>query len=580
MLRMLSVTNLALIEHLEIGFAPNLNVFTGETGAGKSIIVDALKLLFGARADLSLLRSGTDHLRVEGIYSLNQVQDDELVDALRDNGIETPDDDLVIGRDITRAGRNTCRVNGRIVPLSFLNMISSYLVDISSQGQQFSLLRPTEHIKILDKYAGLVQEQKKFANLVGDLYEVQGSLSEITLDDRDVAHQSDLLNYQIQEINDVAWKDGEEQELSDERNVLAQSEKLRSLADKSYRLFMGENDQDGTLGSLGEIVSMAREIQEIDATFSQDRMGLENIYGQAEELALRFRRYRDEIEEDKARLNEIEQRLILIGDIKKKYGGSVEEVDDFLRAAVAKLEGLVLHDETLSELHGKQQDLLKKIGVEGLNLSMKRRQAITDMAFAVEAVLNDLAMEGTRFSVQIQHKDDDNGVVIDIDGTHNQFAFDRTGIDQIEFQVSPNVGEPLRPLAKIVSGGESARLLLALKSVLSQADGIPTLIFDEIDSGIGGQVGVTVGSNLWQLSKNHQVLCVTHLPQIAAFADRHVRVTKSEVDTRTVTLADEIEGDRRVHELSEMLGLMGVHSSGNAELMLQNTNQWKDERRA
>ena len=577
---MLSVTNLALIEHLEIGFAPNLNVFTGETGAGKSIIVDALKLLFGARADLSLLRSGTDHLRVEGIYSLNQVQDDELVDALRDNGIETPDDDLVIGRDITRAGRNTCRVNGRIVPLSFLNMISAYLVDISSQGQQFSLLRPTEHIKILDKYAGLVQEQKKFANLVGDLYEVQGSLSEITLDDRDVAHQSDLLNYQIQEINDVAWKDGEEQELSDERNVLAQSEKLRSLADKSYRLFMGENDQDGTLGSLGEIVSMAREIQEIDATFSQDRMGLENIYGQAEELALRFRRYRDEIEEDKARLNEIEQRLILIGDIKKKYGGSVEEVDDFLRAAVAKLEGLVLHDETLSELHGKQQDLLKKIGVEGLNLSMKRRQAITDMAFAVEAVLNDLAMEGTRFSVQIQHKDDDNGVVIDIDGTHNQFAFDRTGIDQIEFQVSPNVGEPLRPLAKIVSGGESARLLLALKSVLSQADGIPTLIFDEIDSGIGGQVGVTVGSNLWQLSKNHQVLCVTHLPQIAAFADRHVRVTKSEVDTRTVTLADEIEGDRRVHELSEMLGLMGVHSSENAELMLQNTNQWKDERRA
>ncbi|MCL0042899.1 DNA repair protein RecN [Dehalococcoidia bacterium] len=580
MLRMLSVTNLALIEHLEIGFAPNLNVFTGETGAGKSIIVDALKLLFGARADLSLLRSGTDHLRVEGIYSLNQVQDDELVDALRDNGIETPDDDLVIGRDITRAGRNTCRVNGRIVPLSVLNMISSYLVDISGQGQQFSLLRPTEHIKILDKYAGLVQEQKKFANLVGELYEVQGSLSELTLDDRDVAHQSDLLNYQIQEINDVAWKDGEEQELSDERNVLAQSEKLRSLADTSYRLFMGENDQDGTLGSLGEIVSMAREIQEIDATFSQDRMGLENIYGQAEELALRFRRYRDEIEEDNARLNEIEQRLVLIGDIKKKYGGSVGEVDDFLRAAVTKLEGLVLNDETLSELHGKQQDLLKKIGVEGLNLSIKRRQAITDMAFAVEAVLNDLAMEGTRFSVQIQHKDDDDGVVIDIDGTHNQFAFDRTGIDQIEFQVSPNVGEPLRPLAKIVSGGESARLLLALKSVLSQADGIPTLIFDEIDSGIGGQVGVTVGSNLWQLSKNHQVLCVTHLPQIAAFADRHVRVTKSQVDTRTVTLVDEIEGDRRVHELSEMLGLMGVHSSENAELMLQNTNHWKDERRA
>ena len=579
MLRMLSVTNLALIEHLEIRFAPDLNVFTGETGAGKSIIVDALKLLFGARADMSLLRSGTDNLRVEGIYYLNQMQDDELVDALRQHGIETSDDELVIGRDITRAGRNTCRVNGRIVPLSFLNTISSYLVDISGQGQQFSLLRTTEHIKILDKYAGLVQEQKEFANLVEELYAVRVSVAELNLDDRDVAHQLDLLNYQIKEINDAAWENGEEQELIGERNVLVQSGKLRGLADNSYRLLMGENDQDGALGSLGEIVSIVKEIQEIDVTFAQSQMELENIYGQAEELALYFRRYRDEIQEDTARLNEIENRLTLIGGLKKKYGNSVEEVADFLRAAVTKLDGLVSNDETLSELREKQQGLLRQVGAQGLNLSKKRRQAIADMAFAVEEVLEKLAMEGTRFDVQIQHKDDDDGVVVDIDGKQNRFAFDRTGIDRIEFQVSSNVGEPLRPLAKIASGGESARLLLALKSVLSQVDGIPTLIFDEIDSGIGGQVGVTVGSNLWELSKNHQVLCVTHLPQIAAFADRHVRVTKSEVDTRTVTLVDEIDGDMRVQELNKMLGLMGVRSSENAELMLQNTNQWKDKRR-
>ncbi|MQG21554.1 MAG: DNA repair protein RecN [SAR202 cluster bacterium] len=579
MLRMLSVTNLALIEHLEIRFAPDLNVFTGETGAGKSIIVDALKLLFGARADMSLLRSGTDNLRVEGIYYLNQMQDDELVDALRQHGIETSDDELVIGRDITRAGRNTCRVNGRIVPLSFLNTISSYLVDISGQGQQFSLLRTTEHIKILDKYAGLVQEQKEFANLVEELYAVRVSVAELNLDDRDVAHQLDLLNYQIKEINDAAWENGEEQELIGERNVLVQSGKLRGLADNSYRLLMGENDQDGALGSLGELVSIVKEIQEIDVTFAQSQMELENIYGQAEELALYFRRYRDEIQEDTARLNEIENRLTLIGGLKKKYGNSVEEVADFLRAAVTKLDGLVSNDETLSELREKQQGLLRQVGAQGLNLSKKRRQAIADMAFAVEEVLEKLAMEGTRFDVQIQHKDDDDGVVVDIDGKQNRFAFDRTGIDRIEFQVSSNVGEPLRPLAKIASGGESARLLLALKSVLSQVDGIPTLIFDEIDSGIGGQVGVTVGSNLWELSKNHQVLCVTHLPQIAAFADRHVRVTKSEVDTRTVTLVDEIDGDMRVQELNKMLGLMGVRSSENAELMLQNTNQWKDKRR-
>tara|TARA_Y100000588_G_scaffold393894_1_gene511805 strand:- start:4587 stop:6320 length:1734 start_codon:yes stop_codon:yes gene_type:complete len=576
---MLSVTNLALIEHLEIRFAPDLNVFTGETGAGKSIIVDALKLLFGARADMSLLRSGTDNLRVEGIYYLNQMQDDELVDALRQHGIETSDDELVIGRDITRAGRNTCRVNGRIVPLSFLNTISSYLVDISGQGQQFSLLRTTEHIKILDKYAGLVQEQKEFANLVEELYAVRVSVAELNLDDRDVAHQLDLLNYQIKEINDAAWENGEEQELIGERNVLVQSGKLRGLADNSYRLLMGENDQDGALGSLGELVSIVKEIQEIDVTFAQSQMELENIYGQAEELALYFRRYRDEIQEDTARLNEIENRLTLIGGLKKKYGNSVEEVADFLRAAVTKLDGLVSNDETLSELREKQQGLLRQVGAQGLNLSKKRRQAIADMAFAVEEVLEKLAMEGTRFDVQIQHKDDDDGVVVDIDGKQNRFAFDRTGIDRIEFQVSSNVGEPLRPLAKIASGGESARLLLALKSVLSQVDGIPTLIFDEIDSGIGGQVGVTVGSNLWELSKNHQVLCVTHLPQIAAFADRHVRVTKSEVDTRTVTLVDEIDGDMRVQELNKMLGLMGVRSSENAELMLQNTNQWKDKRR-
>ena len=579
MLRMLSVTNLALIEHLEIRFAPDLNVFTGETGAGKSIIVDALKLLFGARADMSLLRSGTDNLRVEGIYYLNQMQDDELVDALRQHGIETSDDELVIGRDITRAGRNTCRVNGRIVPLSFLNTISSYLVDISGQGQQFSLLRTTEHIKILDKYAGLVQEQKEFANLVEELYAVRVSVAELNLDDRDVAHQLDLLNYQIKEINDAAWENGEEQELIGERNVLVQSGKLRGLADNSYRLLMGENDQDGALGSLGELVSIVKEIQEIDVTFAQSQMELENIYGQAEELALYFRRYRDEIQEDTARLNEIENRLTLIGGLKKKYGNSVEEVADFLRAAVTKLDGLVSNDETLSELREKQQGLLRQVGAQGLNLSKKRRQAIADMAFAVEEVLEKLAMEGTRFDVQIQHKDDDDGVVVDIDGKQNRFAFDRTGIDRIEFQVSSNVGEPLRPLAKIASGGESARLLLALKSVLSQVDGIPTLIFDEIDSGIGGQVGVTVGSNLWELSKNHQVLCVTHLPQIAAFADRHVRVTKSEVDTRTVTLVDEIDGDMRVQELNKMLGLMGVRSSENAELMLQNTKQWKDKHR-
>ena len=403
MLRMLSVTNLALIEHLEIRFAPDLNVFTGETGAGKSIIVDALKLLFGARADMSLLRSGTDNLRVEGIYYLNQMQVDELVDALRQHGIETSDDELVIGRDITRAGRNTCRVNGRIVPLSFLNTISSYLVDISGQGQQFSLLRTTEHIKILDKYAGLVQEQKEFANLVEELYAVRVSVAELNLDDRDVAHQLDLLNYQIKEINDAAWENGEEQELIGERNVLVQSGKLRGLADNSYRLLMGENDQDGALGSLGEIVSIVKEIQEIDVTFAQSQMELENIYGQAEELALYFRRYRDEIQEDTARLNEIENRLTLIGGLKKKYGNSVEEVADFLRAAVTKLDGLVSNDETLSELREKQQGLLRQVGAQGLNLSKKRRQAIADMAFAVEEVLEKLAMEGTRFDVQIQH---------------------------------------------------------------------------------------------------------------------------------------------------------------------------------
>ena len=241
------MTNLALIEHLEIAFTPDFNVFTGETGAGKSIIVDALKLLFGARADTSLLRSGTDNLRVEGIYSLNRIQDDELANALSDNGVEPLDDELVITREITRAGRNTCRINGRIVPLSLLNTISTYLVDISSQGQQFSLLRATEHVNILDKYAGLVEEQKKVANLVKELYEVRRHLTEVDFDDRDVAHQSDLLNYQIQEIHQAEWKVGEEQELSDEKNILAQSEKLQGLADKSYRLFMGENDQDGEL---------------------------------------------------------------------------------------------------------------------------------------------------------------------------------------------------------------------------------------------------------------------------------------------------------------------------------------------
>lgn len=581
MLAELTIRDFAIIDQLHLRFGPGFNVLTGETGAGKSIIIDAVSLLLGGRGDVDFIRSGAPQAVIEGIFVLDRDTQSITDPLLKRDSLEGDDPDtLILARELRREGRNVCRVNGRAVSLRVLREIGQNLVDIHGQTEHLSLMRVREHVDLLDRYGELWPLRDQLAALVGQLRQVRRELADLRRDERELARRVDLLQYQVNEIEAAHLEEGEEQDLSQERTRLSNAERLRDLADEAYHtLFGGSEEQTSAVDLLQASVQALTGLARLDPSTTPLGEAAETLSYQLEDLAESLRAYRDRIEFNPRRLNQVEERLALIRSLQRKYGDSIGDVLAYAQRARGQLDTIEHSEEHIAELETEEERLLHEVGQVGSVLSARRREASERLATGIEAELEQLSMARARFGVDLSWRDDPEGAYADgptqSDAQGRRVAFDLTGLDRAEFLVAPNVGEPLKPLVRIASGGETSRLMLALKTVLAQADRTPTLIFDEIDAGIGGRIGAVVGRKLWGLTvgdgdkvRNHQVLCVTHLPQLAAYGDLHIQVVKGIIDQRTVTSVHALDGVDREREIAGMLGVFSERTQASAREML------------
>ena len=578
MLEELRIQNFAIIEDLTLNFPANFNVITGETGAGKSIIIDAMMLLLGGRSDAGSVRAGTERALVEGTFAVPAPIQDRLLPILSENELLAEDDGLVtLAREIRANGRSTARVNGVTVRLDVLTEVGDLLVDIHGQSEHLSLLRPREHIYLLDRYANLVEPRDALAGLVSKLRSLRDEIKGLLRDEAELARRADMLAFQAEEIRTVNPTPDEEDTLREERTRLVNSEKLAEHSGRAYDLLLGgDPDSAAATDLLQQAVAAIARLAAIDTTLKEQAEWAESLSVQVQELGESMRHYRDAVEFSPTRIDELEERAEAISRIKRKYGGTVVAALDFLARAEAELDGIQHSEERLAELRAQETDLLRSIGELSVKLSEGRKKAAAKLARSIERELGDLRMVGGRFEVGIVWQEDpEHGAYVG----QQRYAFDATGIDKVEFLLSANPGEPLRPLAKVASGGETARIMLALKGVLGRVDHTPTLIFDEIDQGIGGRIGAVVGEKLWSLAASHQVLVVTHLAQLAGFADTHYRISKREVKGRTVTRSDVLDDKARVEELAEMLGAQTDSARQSAHDILMLARRIKDGER-
>jgi DNA repair protein RecN (Recombination protein N) len=584
MLLELAITDFAIIDELRIPFESGLNVLTGETGAGKSIIIDALGAVLGERVGPDVVRTGSKGARIEATFDLSAAPPrPDLGSALDELGVEPEDGVVILRREIAAGGRSTARINGGAATAGMLARLGAMLVDIHGQSDHLSLLRPSEHLDVLDRFADLGSERAAFAALVREWRAVRDRIEAVTSGARDRAQRIDLLDYQISEIEFAALRPGEEEELVAARDVLANAERLMEDAATAHGLLSGENEAAETGPSLAvlPVLRQARaklaEIASIDPAMQPLSARTEEVLYLLEDIASETRGYRDEIEADPARLEAVEERLDLIKRLKRKYGATVEEIIAFGDQARLELESLTGGEADVEALQREAEGRLAQIGEAATRLSRVRADAAGCLSRATEAAIAELNMGRSRFDVSITQTPSAAGVRFEArDGSMQTVAFDETGVDRVEFLLAPNAGEALKPLARVASGGEMARLMLALKSILSAADATPTLVFDEVDVGVGGRSGQVVGEKLWGLSGDHQVLVITHLPQIAAFANAHFRIAKAERGGRAVSRVRQIADDERIDELAAMLDGEPVTdvSRANARQMLRRVETW------
>ncbi len=629
MLLELSIKDFAIIDSLHLRLHRLFNVFTGETGAGKSIIIDAVNALLGGKIGADFVRAGTERASVEGIFTIHPlppikgdwqpfefmlhpngsngqqtlldafdqaeaqsreaVADAESADAavalatlLHQYDIVPVDDQLILARDIFRSGRTVARINGRAVSQVVLQQVASWLIDIHGQSEHMSLLRPEQHVNFLDRYGDLIPLRTQLGTIVTNWRNARKQLLDLQQSERDVSRRTEFLRFEIDEIERAELQPDEVEELEEERKVLNNAERLRELCSQVYgALSGGEGNGDDFQPALDQLRPALRALNELvrlDKNLKDEEEALGEAIYRLEEVSTSISGYQSDIEDNPQRLGEIEERLDLISRLKRKYGATIEEILQRAAKDRAELETLVHRDEQMEQLQKQDVQLRREIGQVAQQVSARRRTAANALAVAMEEQLNDLNMKRARFSVEILQTLDANGVPASIDGQPEQYyACDPSGIDRVQFLIAPNPGEPFKPLTKIASGGETSRLMLAIKTILSAADATPTLIFDEIDAGISGKSGQIVGEKLWQLTRSHQVLCVTHLPQIAAFADTHYNVNKQIFDERTITVVNELRPEQRVRELAHIMGGDATEfSMKSAEEMLARSFLWKE----
>ena len=571
MLTELHIQNFAIIDKLDLKLGPGLIILTGETGAGKSIILDAVEMLVGGRADATVVRAESEAAIVEGVFKLNGPEKEAVNDVLKREELLDDPNYVTLTREVRREGRNIARVNGRTVGVSLLKEIGASLVDIHGQSEHLSLLDPRAHLGLLDRYAEVSRPLAEYRQTWQKLSNVRRELSEIRQAQADADRRVEILTFQAEEIEAAKLKPGEDEELRKERDRLANAESLAQYAQQALTVLdEGSPESPAASDLVGQAARALAGLAKIDgaqAELADEAATLEDTLA---DVVHSLRDYLEAIEYNHRRLDEAEERLNLIHNLTRKYGGSIPAVITFGSESRKQLENISNAGERITALETEETDLLQTLSKQGQLLSDRRKSAAEKLGKGIETELDDLKMAAARFGVEFRIKPDPNGVPL-ADGT--RVAFDQSGFDRVEFLVAPNPGEGLKPLARIASGGETSRLMLALKNILARADQIPSLIFDEIDQGIGGRVGLVVGFKLWHLGRNHQVFCVTHLPQLAAFGDEHYQVQKLIQGNRTLTRIERLDGEPQLLELSQMLGEVGEGTLRSAHELMQVARQ-------
>jgi DNA repair protein RecN (Recombination protein N) len=570
MLTTLRIKNLALVSDLTLELQPGCNVITGETGAGKSIIIGALNLVLGERADRTLIRSGADSCSVEAVFDVRKLHA-PLKNFLDENGLEPCDDhQLVLKRTFTTAGTNRQFVNGSATTLASLAIIGEWLVDMHGPHDHQSLLHPAKQLTILDAFGGLEKERAAFGELVSRRAALGEEKSALIVDEKTYAQQLDLLRFQVQEISAARLQPGEDETVEQEFHRASNAAKLLQLSQAALDVLSeSDNSLQTQAGAVGRIL---QELQRVDAGAA----ALAELHAQASEtlrdLQSAVSHYADKVDVDPARLAELEERLNLLHTLKRKYGASIAEVIVFGDEAKTKLHALESRDAELARINAALEKLDGEIQKSGKALTDARRKVIPQLAKAASKQLADLGFKQSQFDVEI------NAVAADVsrlnsDGSQSRLTsaatMKQTGLDEIEFQFSPNVGEPLKPLRAIASSGEMARVMLALKTVLAAEDEIPVLVFDEVDANVGGETANAVGEKMQQIAAKRQVICITHLPQVAAPAGAHYVVTKQVRGGRTISEITLLDKKSRVAELTRMLGGQGDAARKHAEALLR-----------
>ncbi|MCA0352424.1 MAG: DNA repair protein RecN [Chloroflexi bacterium] len=581
MLLELFIADFAIIDQVRLHFTPAFNVLTGETGAGKSIMIDALGMLRGERSDPSFVRAGSNQARVEGIFTLADRPD--ILPILAEYGLDGADDDqIILTREIHGAsGRSVARINGRAVSSAVLRDIGGRLVDIHGQNDSQTLFNVRTHAEMLDRYAGVVADREQLSQQVIAIEAVRSQISTLRNAEARRLERIEELTFLVEELTNAKLIAGEEATLTNERGLLQNSAKITGTVDTMYRLLRtgtpASERRSATrsiVDSLDDVANLLSELLRLDPSLAGLNEQTLEVRYRLDDVIEGVRVYRDRLEFEPGRLEVIEDRLAELRDLAKKYrAADAAELLERLTSASDELETLHYSAEHIAELVQQEQQLLANIGIAAAELSRRRRQAGDELAGRIAAAMSDLAMPHVKFHVQLSQRSDPQGVLID----DQYLAFDRTGVDQIEFLLSPNPGEPLKPLAKIASGGESARLLLAMKSILSAVDSVPTLVFDEVDVGVGGRAGHVVGEKLWGISDAHQVLCITHLPQVAAFGDCHFAIAKQVINQRTQTFVQPLSEQERIEELAAMLDGTPVSEASrrSASAMLERAANYK-----
>jgi DNA repair protein RecN (Recombination protein N) len=560
MLTTLRIKNLALVADLTLELEPGYNVITGETGAGKSILIGALNLVLGERADRTLIRSGGDSCSVEAVFDVTKLKA-PLDSFLDENGLEPCEEhQLVLKRTFTSAGANRQFVNGSPTTLNALATIGEWLVDIHGPHEHQSLLNTGRQLDLLDAFGKLEGEREAFKTLLRKRAALESERTALIIDEKTYAQQLDLLRFQVNEITAARLQTGEEEQVEQEHHRASNAAKLLQLSKTALEL-LSENESS-LLTQAGIVGRTLQELQRVDSSAASLVSAHEQAVSVLRDLQVELSHYADKVEIDPARLQELEERLNLIHSLKRKYGGHIAEIIAFGEEAQQKLQSLEQRDVELARINAELEKLESELWKNGQELSAKRRKIIPQLSKAVSKELSDLGFKQSRFETILTTIDQS-------EFTHHTSRFTHHGLDTAEFQFAPNPGEPPRPLRAIASSGELARVMLAIKTVLAAEDQVPVLVFDEVDANVGGETANTVGEKMRQIARNRQVLCITHLPQVAAPASAHYVASKQVKGGRTISEITLLDADERVTELARMLGGQSEAARKHAEELLK-----------